>query len=215
MKRIALALALLGFAAAAQAQLTLFEDDGFQGRRYDVQGAVDNLANTGFNDLASSVVIRGGTWQVCADAYYRGRCVTLKPGEYPSLGSMGMNDAVSSAREIGGWGAAPQQGTAWGSGARAILFSQPGMRGREYVVDGNVVRDLGNTGFNDRASSLRVEQGYWMFCSDADFGGNCLTFAPGDYPQLPPQLNNRISSGRRISERYPYRNAPDWQGYRR
>ena len=27
-----------------------------------------------------------------------------------------------------------------------------------------LLRDLGGTGFNDRASSLRVEQGYWMFC---------------------------------------------------
>jgi hypothetical protein len=215
MKRTALALAALALAATAHAQLTMFENDGFQGRRYDVQGAVDNLANTGFNDTASSVIVRSGTWQVCADAYFRGRCVTLKPGQYPSLNNMGMNDAVSSAREIGGWGGAPQQGGAWGSGARAILFSQPGLRGRDFVIDGNVVRDLANSGFNDRASSLRVEQGYWLFCSDADFGGNCLTFAPGDYPSLPPELNNRISSGRRISERYPYRDRPNWQGYRR
>jgi hypothetical protein len=78
-----------------------------------------------------------------------------------------------------------------------------------------VVRDMGNTGFNDRASSLRVEQGYWMFCSDANFEGRCLTFGPGDYPQLPGGLDNRISSGRRISSNYPYRQNPSWEGYRR
>jgi hypothetical protein len=215
MRRIALALATLALAATAHAQLTMFENDGFQGRRYDVQGAIENLANSGFNDTASSIIVRSGTWQVCADAYFRGRCITLKPGQYPSLNNMGMNDAVSSAREIGGWGGAPPQGAAWGSGARAILYSEPGLRGRDFVIDNNVVRDLANSGFNDRASSLRIEQGYWMFCSDADFGGNCLTFSPGDYPRLPPELNNRISSGRRISERYPYRDRPNWQGYRK
>jgi hypothetical protein len=214
MKRIVAALGLCAVATAASAQLTFFEDDGFNGRRYDVQGAVNDLGNTGFNDIASSAVIQRGTWQLCDDAYYRGRCVTLGPGQYPSLGNMGLNDRISSAREVGGI-AAPARGERWGGGARAILYAGPGFQGRDYVIDDNVMRDLANTGFNDAASSLRVEQGYWMFCSDAHFGGNCLTFAPGDYPRLPPELNNHISSGRRISESYPYRNAPNWNGYRR
>jgi hypothetical protein len=110
MKRIALALGLLLLATTASAQMTLFEHDGFQGRRFDVNGVVDNLANWGFNDLASSVAIRRGTWQICEDAYFRGRCVTLQPGDYPSLRDMGMNDTISSAREISNWGQAPQRG---------------------------------------------------------------------------------------------------------
>jgi hypothetical protein len=215
MKRTALALALLGVCTTAAAQLTLFEHDNFNGQRFDVRGAVDNLANTGFNDIASSARIRAGTWQVCDDAYFRGHCITLQPGDYPSLGSMGLNDKVSSAREISAYGAHPQQGGNWGGGARAVLYSGPNFEGRSVVIDQNVVRDMGNTGFNDRASSLRVEQGYWMFCSDANFEGRCLTFGPGDYPQLPGGLDNRISSGRRISSNYPYRQNPSWEGYRR
>lgn len=50
--------------------------------------------------------------------------------------------------------------------------------------------------------------GYWVFCSDADFNGDCRTFGPGDYPSLAGPLNNRISSGRRVSGSYPYRAAP-------
>ncbi len=72
------------------------------------------------------------------------------------------------------------------------------------------MQNLGATGFNDRASSLRVESGYWIFCSDSDFGGECRTFGPGDYASL-PGMNNRISSGRRISNDYPYGDKPDWQ----
>jgi len=89
------------------------------------------------------------------------------------------------------------------------------MRGRSYPIDSDVVRNLDRTGFNDRAQSLRVESGYWIFCSDADFEGDCQTFGPGDYPDLSGALNRRISSGRRISDRYPYSGAPTWDRDRR
>ena len=96
-------------------------------------------------------------------------------------------------------------------GVGAVLYSNSDFRGDRYVVDGNYLRDLANTGFNDRAQSLRVERGYWIFCSDAEFRGECRTFGPGDYRRLPRALDNRISSGRRISERYPYKGQPNWE----
>ena len=96
-------------------------------------------------------------------------------------------------------------------GVGAILYSNSDFRGDHYVVEGNYLRDLANTGFNDRAQSLRVERGYWIFCSDAEFRGECRTFGPGDYRHLPRALDNRISSGRRISERYPYKGQPNWE----
>jgi len=96
-------------------------------------------------------------------------------------------------------------------GVGAILYANSDFRGDHYVVEGNYMRDLANTGFNDRAQSLRVERGYWIFCSDAEFRGECRTFGPGDYRHLPRALENRISSGRRISERYPYKGQPNWE----
>jgi hypothetical protein len=50
----------------------------------------------------------------------------------------------------------------------------------------------------------------WIFCSDAGFRGECRTFGPGDYASL-PGMNDRISSGRMISNDYPYADKPDWQ----
>jgi hypothetical protein len=218
MKRTLLAVALCAagtFSTVAFADMTLYEHDNFQGRRVQANGTIENLANSGFNDRAESVVIRSGDWQLCDDAYFRGRCVTLRPGEYPSLGQMGMNDRISSAREVGGWGPAPQAERGerhdWGHGSRVILYSNPNFQGERYVVNGDYLRDLANTGFNDRAQSMRVEGGYWMFCSDAAFQGRCRTFGPGDYAQLPGVLNNQLSSGRRISEEYPYNQQPRWQ----
>lgn len=207
---LAVSLALVATTAVAS-ELTLFEHDNFKGRRFTVHDVVNNLGDTGFNDKASSAVIGRGTWQLCDDAYFRGNCVTLRPGQYPALRPMGLNDRISSARELGGWGPPPASGGGhWGDGVRVVLYEGPNFSGRSYVVTDNSLRDLSGTGFNDRASSLRVEQGYWMFCSDDNYHGACLTYGPGDYANLPRELNNRISSARRISQRYPYNQNPNW-----
>lgn len=296
----------LAAAAAAGAQMTFWDGPGFAGRTFTANQTIPNFADLGYNDRASSAVIRGGTWQVCSDAYFRGNCATLGPGQYPDLGSMGLAYAISSAREMSGWpgaggvggggsrggrvilydgngftgrtydvngtvvnfdgtgfndrarsmiinegswelcmdaqfggycqtyrqgnhsnlGSLSGQlssmrqvllggavgGAGWGGGSRAILYEGPNLSGRTYVISGQVVPNLDGTGFNDRASSLRVEGGYWIFCSDANFNGECQTFGPGDYPSLPWGLNNRISSGRRVHGSYPYNATPNWSG---
>ena len=74
------------------------------------------------------------------------------------------------------------------------------------------MNNLDRAGFNDKARSLRVESGYWIFCSDANFQGNCHTYGPGDYPNLPSGQSHSISSGRQVSNNYPYRSNPNW-GY--
>lgn len=225
-------LALLGAALAGQvlansSQIVLYEDDDFRGSDYMSTDSIQDLEGTGFNDRASSIVVRSGRWQVCADAFFRGTCVTLGPGRYASLRPMGLNDRVSSARSLGwtpdgggGWNSGSSNdnhwghnsGGNWGNGSRAVLYEQEGLNGRAVPIYGESVRDLSSLGFNDRASSLRVEAGYWLFCSDADFRGECRTFGPGDYPTLPGGLGNRISSGRRVSNDYPYQQRPSWGG---
>lgn len=101
--------ASMAFAGQAAAQLTLYKDDGFQGDRVTANHTIDNFANSGFNDEASSAEVNGGSWQVCSDAYFEGRCVLLRPGNYPSLRSMGMNDRISSVRPVDQYGRAEEQ----------------------------------------------------------------------------------------------------------
>lgn len=96
----ACALTLLALATQAGAQAVFFEHDGFRGRSFSTEHQIRNLAREGFNDRASSVQILGGRWEVCEDARFRGRCMVLRPGRYPSLSSMGMNDRLSSVREV-------------------------------------------------------------------------------------------------------------------
>ena len=96
-----------------------------------------------------------------------------------------MSGRISSARVVANRPVvtgAPPPGRP--EGGRAVLYAQPGLAGRGVMIDRAIVRDLREYNFNDRAQSLRVESGYWIFCSDADFEGDCRTFGPGDYPDL-------------------------------
>jgi hypothetical protein len=201
MKRTLLAGALVIAAAsitASAADLTLYGRQDFRGRQLRANDTIVNLDRTGFNDRASSAVIRDGVWQLCDDAYFRGHCVRLGPGDYPTLRAMGLNNRVSSAREVRDRGRDGRWSHDGRRGARAVIYSNRDFGGDRFVVDGNSVPNLGKTGFNDRAQSLRVEGGTWTFCSDAYMRGECRTFGPGSYPELPRALNDRLSSGRRV-----------------
>ena len=175
---------------AANAQVSLYEDDNFAGREVVVSGSQANLMSQGFNDKASSVIVRRGRWQLCTDAEFRGHCLTLGPGAYPSLSRMGMNDQLSSVRDLNG-GSFP----GWGdSGGDAVLYEHADFQGRSISVNDSMA-NLSSQGFNDRASSVVIRSGRWQLCSDGDFRGQCVTLGPGEYRNLEAlQLNDRLSS---------------------
>ncbi len=98
--RNALAVAGLVIAAQATAQVVFYEHENFEGRSFTAENQIDNFARYGFNDRASSVVVLHDRWEVCEHAQFGGRCVVLRPGRYPSLAEMGLNDRISSVRTV-------------------------------------------------------------------------------------------------------------------
>jgi uncharacterized protein YcfJ len=96
--RNALAASTMAIATQAAAQVTFYEHPNFQGRSFTTQQSIANLERYGFNNRASSAVVRGETWQVCDGPGFSGQCAVLRRGEYTSLGAMGLNDSVSSVR---------------------------------------------------------------------------------------------------------------------
>lgn len=98
--RTALAVAGVAIATQAAATVTFYEREGFEGRSFTTEKQVGNFERYGFNDRASSVTVVGDRWEVCENARFSGRCVVLRPGRYPSLAAMGLNDRVSSARTV-------------------------------------------------------------------------------------------------------------------
>jgi uncharacterized protein YcfJ len=93
--------AALVAAVPAAAEITLFGRDGFDGRSYSTSQEIRNLERVNFNDRASSAIVRGGRYEVCEDARFAGRCVVLRPGQYPSLQAMGLGNSISSVRPVG------------------------------------------------------------------------------------------------------------------
>lgn len=81
-------------------RVTLFERDGFQGRSVNVERGIADFRRHGINDRASSLVVLGERWEACEHTEFRGRCVILRPGRYPSLAAMGLNNRVSSLRPV-------------------------------------------------------------------------------------------------------------------
>src|SRR3954462_4406638 len=98
--RGALAAAGLVFAAQAAAEVVFYEHPNFEGRHFTAEREVRNFDRSGFNDRASSVAVLGERWEVCEHSGFGGRCVVLRPGRYPSLAAMGMDDRVSSVRMV-------------------------------------------------------------------------------------------------------------------
>lgn len=199
---------LFASAVASAGEITLFQDADFRGRALPLRSDVNDLSRVGFNDKTSSIIVRSGAWEVCKDANYRGSCRVLQPGRYSTV--PGMNDAISSVREIdnrghgGGHRPPPRPDPGHGgnhggnnaSGA-VLLFPDSGMRGRPVRLDAEV-RDLNRYGFNDRAQSIVVNYGRWEFCADANFRGRCEVMGPGSYGRLQGNLDRRISSVRRV-----------------
>lgn len=89
-----------GMTNAAFAGVTFYENDGYRGRAFTTERAVQNFERFGFNDRASSVVVDSGRWEVCTDARYGGSCAVLRRGSYDSLRTLGLNDRISSVRPV-------------------------------------------------------------------------------------------------------------------
>ncbi|CAN7505247.1 beta/gamma crystallin family protein [Pseudoduganella sp. LjRoot289] len=76
------------------------------------------------------------------------------------------------------------------------LFEHAGLGGRRVSVQGET-RSLSGLGFNDRASSMIINEGQWQLCEHDNFGGRCVIYGPGRYDNLGP-MNDQASSLRRI-----------------
>lgn len=195
-------------AGQAFAEITFFERENFQGRFYTAQKQINNLQRTGFNDRASSIIVggdRGARWEVCDDTRYGGNCMILRPGHYPSLSAMGLNDRVSSVQPVGNNSRdrddrddASDRLAPAPLPSQVTFYEDEGFQGRTFSAD-QQIDDFSRTGFNDRASSAVVLGQRWEVCENSRFNGQCMVLNPGRYPSLAAMgINDRISSVRAL-----------------
>ncbi len=79
----------------------LFASNGYAGASQAIDQSQTDLRSEPLQSKATSTVIANGEWQLCDDTFYRGQCVTLGPGKYPSLEQLGLTHGVSSVRRTG------------------------------------------------------------------------------------------------------------------
>jgi uncharacterized protein YcfJ len=202
--RNALAASAAAIATQAAAQVTFYEHPGFQGQSFTTEQSIGNLERYGFNNRASSAVVRGETWQVCDGPGFSGQCAVLRPGEYASLGSMGLNDSVSSVRaanrdprsQDNRYAPAPLAAQAAG---QITFYESERFGGRPFTTEQSI-GNLERSGFNNRASSAVVRGETWQVCDGPGFSGRCVVLRPGDYASLSAMgLNDSISSVRSVN----------------
>ena len=198
--RFAFALAAAAFVPQAIAQVTFYEQERFGGKTFTTAKPVGNLDRSGFNDRASSVVVVGNSWEVCEEIRFEGRCLILRPRRYPSLVAIGMNNQISSVRDM-------PRGARFDENryaplpieSRVTFYEQENFRGRSFATIQPVV-NLGRIGFNGSASSVVVDGNNWEACDDSRYDGRCVVLRPGRYPTLASMgLTERIASVRELA----------------
>ncbi|NBB15839.1 hypothetical protein GVN21_10780, partial [Caulobacter sp. SLTY] len=89
----------------------------------------------------------------------------------------------------------------WGGGGNGpvglVIFADPDYRGYSLQVRGSI-DSLYGSGLDDEITSVRVISGRWELCNNANFGGQCVV-VDRDTPNLKTvNMNDRVSSIRRL-----------------
>ncbi len=106
--------------------------------------------------------------------------------------------------------------------SQITFYNGEGFRGRAFTAD-KAVANFDRTGFNDRTSSVVVDNGRWEVCEDSNFRGRCVVLRRGSYDSLQKLgMENNISSVRPTDRRRQYDNevqaqmeTPDYAWRRR
>ena len=186
--------------ASAEPRIMLFEAPGFAGSAIELTKTNGKLDRIPAYSGADAVIVYGGTWRLCSREYYRGECFDFVPGRYENLGAL--TGRVSSAELVAITGAPAAVAPPPAGAGRVVLYEYPNFRGQSFAINWSELPNLNRMGFSDRAASMRIEEGYWMFCTDAQFRGDCRTLGPGEYARLPGDVDRRIASVRRVNEIY-------------
>jgi hypothetical protein len=208
MKRIATgALAAVAFCGVAQAaQITIYKQPHFKGESVTVKNGANDLAPLGITDQASSLVVHDGRWQVCTQPDFNGDCREIGPGKYATL-DRSLNHRIESVRELdrtadrrdyrNDHDRGNLRGDRWHHDTASVeLFNRPGFGGRSMRAHDDIA-DLRGSGFDERASSVVVNDGRWELCTRPDFRGRCAVLGPGRYPHI-AQLDDSVSSLRQL-----------------
>lgn len=163
--------------------ITVFEHTNYQGASRTYTGEVANLVPESWNDIISSMSMRGA-WEVCTDTNFRGRCQVFD-SDVTSTVPLGLNDVISSIRPAGR------------DRSSITVFQHTNYQGASRTYTGEV-SNMVPDGWNDVVSSMTL-RGAWEVCTDINFRGRCQVINADVANVVPLGLNDVISSMRPLS----------------
>lgn len=83
---------------SSEGMVVLYARSDMKGPGLPVNRDVRDLVSINYNDQASSVVVNEGTWELCEDSQYGGRCEVMEPGNYAFLDKL--DKRISSIRRL-------------------------------------------------------------------------------------------------------------------
>lgn len=179
---------------AEKASAVLFDGASFGGAPQPLMSATPNLSSVGFDDRASAIDVRSGTWQVCSGRNFEGDCRIIGPGRH-RLASFGLDNNVSSLRP------APA-GLADNAVVPVTLHSKKTFRGDAFDVFESTA-NLSATGFDSQARSIIVRSGTWEICSEPNYGGRCHYVSASEANLGRLDLSRDVSSLRQMENLKP------------
>ena len=222
-----LAVAAIVATGHSMAQVTFYQEENYKGATFTTDRPVENLRRFGFNERATSVIVADQQWEVCDRPRFGGTCTVLRPGQYPSLAALGLEQRVASSRAVSRDERVAESRYAPAAAvvptnAQVIFYANESFTGQSFTAQSQI-DDFTRFGFNDRASSAVVLGDQWEVCEDVRFSGRCVVLRPGRYPSLVAMgMEDRVSSIRGIpattrvsNERYAPLPEPVYDNRRR
>jgi len=143
--------------AQGNGNIVLYDQVSYQGNNANFSSSTANVGPQ-WRRMVRSVTINSGSWLVCENPNFNGRCVTLTQS-VPDLASYNLR-RVGSVRPVRA--AAPRD---W----YIVVYNRVNYLGnpRRYRA---AVSNLGTA----RVRSVRIGRGRWEICTDRNFGGDCV-----------------------------------------
>ncbi len=166
----------------------------FNGPQVALRESTPDLRQRSFDDAATTVEVRNGSWDLCQDLDFTGGCVRLGPGRH--MLPPAFRSRVTSARPATDVLPVAPVPAPIAAAAAVVLYEHANFGGRQAALQGPEPR-LDTAGFNDKATSVVISRGRWQFCEHIDFEGQCLVLGPGRHA-LSGAFQDSISSLRPV-----------------
>jgi hypothetical protein len=194
--------------ARGEPLIVLYEHPGFGGRSLEVTSRTwsDSVVRV---SARAPWLFTAAPGACAAQSCSAASAVTSSPGRYDDLGPL--NGRVNSAELLTVPRAPVGIAIPPAPTGRVVLYEFSDFRGRSVVSIGPpfpISNGWAST-IGQRRCVSRTGTG--CFCTDVRFQGDCRTLGPGEYRRLPPSVDRRIVSARRVNDVYGA--APSAQPY--